>query len=77
MKSQKFKNKFRECNYFGNSFDTNIIFNLFKQSELTIEIIADKLCISYETCRNQIYSKRLTPRLWIRYYKLFTGFTKK
>lgn len=79
MKLQKCNNRTsqKKCNYFGNSFDKKTIFNLFKQSGLTIEAIADKLCISYDTCRNQIYSKRLSPKLWIRYYQLFLNYIKK
>ena len=46
---------------------------LFKQSKLRIEGIADKLCIEYETCRNQIYSKKgLKLKTWIKYYNLFS-----
>ena len=51
---------------------------LFKQSKLRIEDIADKLCIEYETCRNQIYSKKgLKLKTWIKYYILFTKSIKK
>lgn len=47
--------------------------SLFRQSKLRIEDIADKLCIEYETCRNQIYSKKgLKLKTWIKYYSLFT-----
>ena len=46
---------------------------LYRQSKLRIEDIADKLCIEYETCRNQIYSKKgLKLKTWIKYYSLFT-----
>ena len=51
---------------------------LFKQSKLRIEDIADKLCIEYETCRNQIYSKKgLKLKTWIKYYNLFSKSIKE
>ena len=46
---------------------------LYRQSKMRIEDIADKLCIEYETCRNQIYSKKgLKLKTWIKYYILFS-----
>lgn len=79
MKSQKCKNKSlqKQNNYFGDSFDRQTVAELFKSSGLSIETISSKLCISYETCRNQLYSKRLSAKLWIKYYQFFTNFTKK
>ena len=54
------------------------LFFLWKQSHLRIEDIADKLCIEYETCRNQIYSKKgLKLKTWIKYYILFTKSIKE
>ena len=54
------------------------LFSLWKRSNLKIEDIADKLCIEYETCRNQIYSKKgLKLKTWIKYYILFTKSIKK
>jgi hypothetical protein len=54
------------------------LFSLWKQSNLKIEDIADKLCIEYETCRNQIYSKKgLKLKTWIKYYILFTKSIKE
>lgn len=54
------------------------LFSLWKQSNLRIEDVADKLCIEYETCRNQIYSKKgLKLKTWIKYYILFTKSIKK
>ena len=54
------------------------LFSLWKQSHLRIEDIADKLCIEYETCRNQIYSKKgLKLKTWIKYYNLFTKSIKE
>ena len=54
------------------------LFFLWKQSHLRIEEIADKLCIEYETCRNQIYSKKgLKLKTWIKYYILFTKSIKE
>ena len=54
------------------------LFSLWKQSHLRIEDIADKLCIEYETCRNQIYSKKgLKLKTWIKYYILFTKSIKE
>ena len=51
---------------------------LYRQSHLRIEDIADKLCIEYETCRNQIYSKKgLKLKTWIKYYILFTKSIKE
>ena len=49
------------------------LFILYKQSHLRMEYIADKLCIDYETCRKQIYTKKgLKLKTWIKYYILFT-----
>ena len=54
------------------------LFSLWKRSNLRIEDIADKLCIEYETCRNQIYSKKgLKLKTWIKYYILFTKSIKE
>ena len=54
------------------------LFSLWKRSNLKIEDIADKLCIEYETCRNQIYSKKgLKLKTWIKYYILFTKSIKE
>ena len=54
------------------------LFSLWKKSHLKIEYIADKLCIEYETCRNQIYSKKgLKLKTWIKYYILFTKSIKE
>ena len=54
------------------------LFLLYKQSKLRMEDIADKLCIEYETCRNQIYSKKgLKLKTWIKYYILFTKSIKE
>ena len=51
---------------------------LYRQSKLRIEDIADKLCIEYETCRNQIYSKKgLKLKTWIKYYNLFSKSIKE
>lgn len=43
-----------------------------------MEDIADKLCIDYETCRKQIYTKKgLKLKTWIKYYILFTKSIKE
>ena len=54
------------------------LFCLYKQSHLRMEDIADKLCIDYETCRKQIYTKKgLKLKTWIKYYILFTKSIKE
>ena len=54
------------------------LFLLYKQSNLRIEDIADKLNIAFETARCQIYSKKgLKLKTWIKYYILFTKSIKK
>ena len=54
------------------------LFFLYKQSKLRMEDIADKLCIDYETCRKQIYTKKgLKLKTWIKYYILFTKSIKE
>lgn len=43
-----------------------------------MEDIADKLNVSFETVRCQIYSKKgLKLKTWIKYYILFTKSIKK
>ena len=74
MKSQREEQTNLE---FREDFKIETIFVLFKHSHLKIEEIADSLCISYETCRNQIYAKRLSPRIWIKYYQFFINVIKK
>lgn len=54
------------------------LFSLYKQSNLRMEDIADKLNVSFETVRCQIYSKKgLKLKTWIKYYILFTKSIKK
>ena len=57
--------------------ETNDLLILKKISGLKIEDIAELICESYDTTRKNIYNKRLSKRLWIRYYKFFTNYIKK
>ena len=55
----------------------NRLLILKKISGLKIEDIADLNCESYDTTRKNIYNKRLSKRLWIRYYKFFINYIRK
>ena len=55
----------------------NRLLILKKISGLKIEDIADLNCESYDTTRKNIYNKRLSKRLWIRYYKFFMAYIEK
>jgi hypothetical protein len=71
------KNRSSTSNYVSPDFSQDTLFALFKESKLTLYEISEKLCVSYECVRNQIYSKKIGKRIWIRYYQLFLNYIKK
>lgn len=71
------KSRSSTSNYVSPDFSQDTLFALFKESKLTLYEISEKLCVSYECVRNQIYSKKIGKRIWIRYYQLFLNYIKK
>lgn len=57
--------------------DNSKLLELKKQSNLKIEDIADLICESYDTTRKNIYNKRISQRLWIKYYVFFTKYIRE
>lgn len=57
--------------------ETNELLKLKKVSGLKIEDIADLNCESYDTTRKNLYNKKISKKLWIRYYKFFITYIKK
>lgn len=71
------KSRSSTSNYVSPDFKQETLFALFKESKLTLYEISEKLCVSYECVRNQIYGKKIGKRIWIRYYNLFIDYGRR